>query len=76
VSIAQIAALICAIILLVPGGCFLIVGISLRGPYETEAASQSLVAAAAILAVAALLFWLAFRRRSRQGATPNPPPDC
>jgi membrane protein implicated in regulation of membrane protease activity len=62
----QIAALICAILLLLPGGCFLIFGIGFAAD-ENEyglafLAFLLLPIAAVILTGAGLLFWLAFRR--------------
>ena len=61
----QIVALLCAILLLLPGGCFLVFGIGLSDQYadDREAAVKLLLVAAAILALAGLLFWVAFRRR-------------
>ncbi len=65
----QIAALIFAILLLLPGGCFLIFGIG----FATDRSSYSDVAyvmlpiAAGILGIAGLLFWVAFRRRGPSG---------
>jgi hypothetical protein len=61
----QIAALIVAILLLLPGGCFLLFGIGLSDQYrgDREAAVELLLIAAAILLPAGLLFWVAFRRR-------------
>jgi membrane protein implicated in regulation of membrane protease activity len=60
----QIAALIFAILLLLPGGCFLILGISLLSdPQISDAAPLALLVGLAILAVMGLLFWLAFRKR-------------
>jgi hypothetical protein len=61
---AQIAALGCAIALLLPGGCFLILGISM-------AAADGMTIGIVILIVSAVLFWVAFSRRSQ---TPAPPP--
>ena len=63
----QIAALFFAILLLLPGGCFLVFGIGLSDQYadDREAAVKLLLVAAAILALAGLLFWVAFRRRNR-----------
>jgi hypothetical protein len=58
----QIVALIFAILLLLPGGCFLLLGFALRT--DSDAPSIFLIAAA-ILGVAGLLFWVAFRRRTR-----------
>jgi hypothetical protein len=61
----QIAALIFAILLLLPGGCFLVFGIGLSDQYADDkgAAIKLLLVAAAILSLAGLLFWVAFRRR-------------
>jgi hypothetical protein len=50
----QIAALICAIILLLPGGCFLFFGVAIFPPL--------LLIAVLILGLAAWLFSFAFRR--------------
>jgi Ca2+/H+ antiporter len=71
------AALIFAILLLLPGGCLLWVGIA-----ETTRSRQyqwfddylvMLPIAAAILVPAGLLFWVAFRRRPGGGKPPAPP---
>jgi hypothetical protein len=51
----QVAALLCAIVLLLPGGCYVVLGIGF-GP-------SLLRIGIGILAVAALLFWIASRRR-------------
>jgi membrane protein implicated in regulation of membrane protease activity len=60
----QIAALILAIVLLLPGGCFLIFGISLLSdPQVSDAAPLALLVGLAILAVMGLLFWVAFHKR-------------
>jgi len=76
VSGGQIAALIIAILLLLPGGCFLISGIAFATDAQFWDASLILLPiAAAIFALAGLLFWLAFRRRPpRDGALDVPPP--
>jgi len=50
----QIAALICAIVLLLPGGCFLFFGVAVLPPL--------LLIAFIILGLAAWLFSFAFRR--------------
>jgi hypothetical protein len=66
----QIAALIFAIILLLPGGCFLLFGIG----FATDSGSIGLLMlliAAAILGLAAFLFRVAFRRRQGPGETPG-----
>jgi Ca2+/H+ antiporter len=54
----QIVALIFAILLLLPGGCFLVAGIAFStGQYRDASAFHMLLAiAAAILALAGLLF--------------------
>jgi hypothetical protein len=66
----QVAALGCAIALLLPGGCILFVGIA-------EADANGLFIGGVILAFAGVLFWAAFRRRPGRGAPPaaSPPPD-
>ena len=66
----QTAALGCAIALLLPGGCFLFVGIA---SYEANGLSIGFV----ILVFAGLLFRAAFSRRPGPGAPPggSPPPD-
>ncbi len=73
----QIAALIIAILLLLPGACFLIFGIG----FATDNSGYSDIAllllpiAAAILSLAGLLFWLAFRRRPTRGGSADAPPS-
>ena len=64
----QIAALIFAILLLLPGGCFLLVGVVGYANNYGDAALAALPVAAVILLPAGLLFWVAFRRRR-----PTPP---
>jgi membrane protein implicated in regulation of membrane protease activity len=73
VSGGQIAALIFAILLLLPGGCFLFFGIILTpGTAVADPRLLLLPVAAAILALAGLLFWVAFRRpRPGPGDTPG-----
>jgi len=63
----QIVALIFAILLLLPGGCFLFFGIALSDQYadDARAAVKLLLVAGAIFSLAGFLFWLAFRRRTR-----------
>jgi membrane protein implicated in regulation of membrane protease activity len=78
---AQIAALICAIVLLLPGGCFLFFGVSMAATSDAIArgvAPLLLIVAAVILSVTALLFWVAFRRRRPApaiGEAPQAPRD-
>lgn len=70
----QIAALIFAILLLLPGGCFLLAGISVLS--DSRFASMALVAlpiAAAILGLAGYLFWRALRRRPADADGASPP---
>ena len=72
----QIAALIFALLLLLPGGCFLVVGIGFATDENrqfSDAAPLLLGVAAAILALAGLLFWLAFRHRPGPGSSPDAP---
>ena len=66
-SWGQIAALICAIILLFPGGCFLFFGLALE--------PMLVLIALIILGAAAGLFWFAFRRRPLTGGAPRTPLD-
>jgi membrane protein implicated in regulation of membrane protease activity len=64
----QVAALLVALLLLLPGGCFLYVGIGLMGESHMRvAAEQMLIVGIVILALMGFLFWIAFRRR-------RPPP--
>jgi len=75
VSGGQIAALIFALLLLLPGGCFLVVGIAILT--DRQFADMALIAlpiAAAILGLSGLLFWLAFRRRPGRDGSPDAPP--
>jgi membrane protein implicated in regulation of membrane protease activity len=68
----QIVALIFAIILLLPGGCFLLFGIGFAtDPKYYDASFVLLPIAAAILSLVGFLFWIAFRRR-RQGPGQTP----
>ena len=71
----QIAALIFAIILLLPGGCFLVFGIGFATDRQYyDVSFVMLPVAAAILGLAGCLFWIAFRRRRQAlGATPADP---
>ena len=80
----QIVALILAILLLLPGGCFLVFGISgatgghttgMTSAGDAELAGLLLTIAAVILALAGLLFWVAFRRRPGRGGSPDTRPS-
>jgi heme/copper-type cytochrome/quinol oxidase subunit 2 len=77
VSGGQIAALLCAIVLLLPGGCFLVFGIGFATDSNrqfSDAAYLLLPIAAAILGLAGLLFWVALRHRSAPSVPPGVPP--
>jgi len=58
----QIAALIFALLLLLPGGCFVFLGFAMMSE-STSFGGQMLAIGIVILAVMGLLFWLAIRRR-------------
>jgi membrane protein implicated in regulation of membrane protease activity len=67
----QVVALVFAILLLLPGGCFLFVGVAvLTDKQFADAAFIALPIAAVILGLSALLFWVAFQRRR----DPDKPP--
>ena len=75
----QIAALVVAILLLLPGGCFLLIGVVFLGESDRiarDAAPLALIVAAPLLAIAGLMFWLAFRRRRAGPGEPPPPPQA
>ena len=74
----QIAALIFALLLLLPGGCFLLFGIGFATDRQySDVSLVMLPVAVAILSLAGFLLWLAFRRRPSPGAPPGAPPrDC
>ena len=63
----QIAALIFALLLLLPGGCFVVLGFAMMSE-STDFGTMLLVIGLAILSVMGLLFRLAFRK--------PPPPDA
>jgi hypothetical protein len=64
VSTGQIVALVFAILLLLPGGCFTLLGFGLASePYYVDGAVIVFVIAAGIFGIAGLLFWVAFRRQ-------------
>jgi hypothetical protein len=58
----QVAALIFALLLLLPGGCFFILGIGLSSEHDSDGPMLLLIGIL-ILSVMGLLFWLAFRKR-------------
>jgi membrane protein implicated in regulation of membrane protease activity len=58
----QVAALLFAILLLLPGGCFLVVGIGSLTEGRVSSAVEALQIAVPILAMAGALFWRARRR--------------
>ena len=70
----QVAALIFALLLLLPGACFLYVGIGLMGESHMRvAADQMLIVGIVILALIGFLFWVAFRKRRPPPGTGMPP---
>ena len=72
----QIAALIFAILLLLPGGCFLVFGIGFATDRQFyDASFVMLPIAAALLGLAGFLFWIAFRRRRGPGQPPDGTPS-
>jgi len=72
----QIAALIVAILLLLPGGCFLVFGVGFLFDQHSYAdvAYVMIPIGLGILALAGLLFRVAFRRRRAGRGEPPPPP--
>lgn len=72
----QVAALIFALLLLLPGGCFLVFGIGFATDRQfSDVAFVMLPIAAAILGLAGLLFWVALHRRPpAPGGSPDVPP--
>jgi hypothetical protein len=58
----QVAALIFAILLLLPGGCFFILGVGFLSENDTDGVMLLLVGIL-LLSVMGLLFWVAFRQR-------------
>jgi membrane protein implicated in regulation of membrane protease activity len=78
----QIAALLLAILLLLPGGCFVFFGIVFLNGLGLSEHPQSdkfdptlLLIGFGILAVVALLFWVAFRRRPSDTSGPPQTPE-
>jgi membrane protein implicated in regulation of membrane protease activity len=78
----QVAALLFAILLLLPGGCFVsfgLNGLAIDNHNPNGFEPSLLLIGLGILAVAALLFWVAFRRRrglpAANGGPPRVPPD-
>jgi len=67
----QIAALIFALLLLLPGGCFVILGFGMMSE-STDFGMMLLVVGIVILSVMGLLFWLAFRKPSPPDAGAGP----
>jgi len=60
----QIAALIFALLLLLPGGCFLFFGFGLMGEsHMGDVAAMMTLIGLGILGLMAFLFWVAFRKR-------------
>jgi hypothetical protein len=68
----RIVALIFAILLLLPGGCFLVLGIHMQSavdPIGRDVGLLLLIIAAVTLSLAGLLLWIAFRRH--RGGSPD-----
>ena len=66
----QIAALIFALLLLLPGGCFLFFGFGLMGEsHMGDVAAMMLLFGILILGLMVLLFWVAFRKRPPAAGT-------
>ena len=61
-TIARIAALIFAILLFFPGGCFLAIGVISSFYGTVEDAVSALGLAALLLALVGFLGWIAFRK--------------
>ena len=67
----QIVALIFAILLLLPGGCFLFFGVLLADDRQYRGAALLVLPIAfGILGLAGALFWVAFRRRRPRASGP------
>jgi hypothetical protein len=67
----QIAALIFGVILLIPGGCFTVLGIGFLGDNTAYGMGPPLlIIGLLILAFVGFLGWIAFRKRT----PPQPPP--
>ena len=70
----QIAALVFAVILLIPGGCFMVFGIGMLGDTSgyASAGPPLLIIGLVILGIVGLLGWVAFRKRTPPGAPGQP----
>jgi membrane protein implicated in regulation of membrane protease activity len=68
----QIVALLCSILLLLPGGCFLWVGIFGVWRDDPGPSLPLLSVAAVILALVGLLFWVAIRRQPPSDISGSP----
>ena len=70
----QIAAVVCAALLLLPGGCFLVVGVAVATDRDIyDVAFLPLLIAVVLIGTSILLFWLGLRRRP---PAQLPPPDA
>jgi hypothetical protein len=75
----QIICLIVGLLLLLPGGCFLLFGVGLVSDSSDNMSGAGwmlLGIAAVILGLAGLMLWIAFRRTAPPATTPGdaPPP--
>jgi membrane protein implicated in regulation of membrane protease activity len=69
----QIAALVFAVILLIPGGCFTVFGIGMLGdPGSYGLGPPFLIIGLVILAFVAFLGWVAFHKRNPPGSPDQP----
>ena len=69
----QIAALVFAVILLIPGGCFTVFGIGMLGdPGAYGLGPPLLIIGLVILALVAFLAWVAFHKRKPPAAPDQP----
>jgi hypothetical protein len=70
----QVAALIFALLLLLPGGCFVVFGISMLADHQFgDTGGMLLFIGSVIVAAMGFLFWLAFRKRPPPAGTGSTP---
>ncbi|GEM_PF-3315704 len=69
----QIAALALGVILLIPGGCFTLLGIGMLGGAQSyDPGHTMLITGVVILSIVAVLGWIAFRKRKPPQAPGQP----